>query len=84
MDLERFDEFRNKSHMLISSSNWVTERINLAIERAKHLPSDVDDRVIEDLLDEMDQLQLKANWEEMQHKRLVVEYKDIIIDDERE
>ena len=81
MDLQRFDEFRRKSQMLIRSTDWLTKKINIVLDKMEYLPEDTSDKAIEDLLDKMGHLQQKINWEEQQYIMLIDEYKDLISND---
>ena len=81
MDLERFNEFRDKSQMLIRSSNWITDQIGIVIDKVQSLPDDADNKIVDELLDDMGYLQQKASWEDIQHEKLINEYKDVISND---
>jgi len=81
MNLQRFEEFKTKSALLIDSSEWLCCQIDKIVEAFAKLPDNTSHEQLDAMLDHMNHLQLRANWEEQQHKRLLQEYKDVVYDE---
>ena len=78
MNLERFKAFRRDSDIICQSSNWLTDQIDEVIAEMENLTDDSDIKYQEELLDRMDHLQLKAIWEDREHRRFNEKYKDML------
>ena len=81
MNSQQFIEFREKSKLLISSSEWLVRQINDVMEEATALPDDSDISTREELASRMDSLLLRAEWEDRQHNRFTNQYKDTLDDE---
>ena len=63
---------------MIQSSSWLTQQMDDIINEMQILPDDCDIAYQEDLLDRMDHLQRKADWENRENIRFNEKYKDML------
>ena len=77
MNVDRFTAFREQSVMILRNSKWLTEQMDNIIIEMENLPEDCDISCEEDLVNRMDELQRKADWEGREYGRFTEEYKDM-------
>ena len=78
MNAERFKDFKREAKQLITSSEWVNDKIDDLIFEYNSIDSDTDIEVLEELEVKMTELQNKALWEDRQHTQFHKKYKDLL------
>ena len=78
MNLDRFNDFRDKADIMYKSSTWITNEMNKAAALAEDPSLTIEEQ--EDLIQRMDNLLNRSQWESEQIYKFREEYKDIIGD----